>query len=302
MASVFTSTIADGLKETLEEIIDDDLDGYQAKAVFTKWCEIKDMSDHYEDDLEMGGLGLASEKSEGQEIAAGTIKEGVLTRYIARTFGIKLIISDEAMEDSKYPKIIQAARRNKRAMWKTADIDATNMLVRMANTSYVGGDGQPLSSASHTLPHGGTFSNKMAVPMSPSHAALVNARSQCMKYPGHDGIIEGVEIEMILCPVEQWAVWEGLMGSKLRPDDGNFAEINVFERMSIDVCPIKYWTNTTTNWVAKTDADNGLNFRWRRRPKSNSWVDNDHTMMKYGITARWARGWSDPRGVLCVEA
>ncbi len=302
MAQVFTSTIPHALKETLDEIIDDNSDGYESKAVFTQWCDVRGMSDHYEDDLEMGGPGLATEKSEGQEISTGTIKEGVLTRYIARTFGLKLIVSEEAMEDNKYDKVIRAARRLKRSMWKTADIDATNMLSRMANTSYLGGDLQPLSSASHTLPHGGTFSNKMTVPMSPSHQALVQAYTAVMLYPGHDGIVEGNEITDILFPVAQWAVWEGLVGSKLRPDDGNFAEINVFEKRKPNLVPIKYWLNTTTNWVCKTDADNGLQFRWRRRPRSNSWMDNDHTMMKYGITARWARGWSDPRGVFCVEA
>lgn len=302
MSSVFTSTIADALKNTLEEIVDDSTDGIESKAVFTKWCDIKSMSDYYEDDLETGGPGLATEKSEGQEIATGTIKEGVLTRYIARTFGLKLMISDEALEDNKYPKVINAAQRLKRALWKTADIDATNMLVRMANTSYVGGDGVCLSNASHTLPHGGTFSNKMSVAMSPSRTALIVARTQVMKYPGHDGITEGADIKRILCPVDQWGVWQGVTESKMSPDVGNFAEINVIERLGIEVVPIKYWSNTTTNWVAQTDVDNGLNFRWRRRPKSNSWVENDHTMMKYSITARWARGWSDPRGVLCVEA
>lgn len=302
MASVFTSTIYDALKETLDEVVDDDLDGYEKKSQFTKWCEIKTMDDWYEDDIDMGGLGLPSEKAEGQEIPKGTIKEGYITRYISRTFALGLIISEEAMEDNKYPKIISAARRLKRSMWKGADIDATSMLVRMENTAYVGGDGQPLSSLTHTLAHGGTFSNRMAVPMSPSHAALVNACTQVMQYPDHSGIVEGYNIKRILCPVAQWAVWKGLMGSALRPDDGNFAEINVFEEMDIGVIPLKYWTNTTTNWVAQTDADNGLNFRWRRRPRSSNWVDNDHTMAKYGITARWARGWSDPRGVLCVGA
>jgi hypothetical protein len=302
MATVNQSTIRSFLKETVDTVVDDDLDGAQSKAVFTKWCDVKDMDDAWIEDVEMGGTGLASEKSEGQEMASATIVQGVTTRYNARTFALKLLVSEEAMDDNKYPEVIRAALRLKKSMWKTADIDATSMLVRMANSSYTGGDGQALSSASHTLPHGGTFSNKMAVAMSPSHAALVSATSQVMQYPGHDGIIEGAEITQILCPVAQWAVWEGLMGSSLRPDDGNFAEINVFNKKKIKVTPIKYWINTTTNWVAKTDVENGLQFRWRKRPKSSSWFENDFTVMKYGITARWAFGWSDPRGVLCVEA
>ena len=36
-------------------------------------------------------------------------------------------------------------------------MDAALMLVRATNTGYPGGDTLPLASASHTLPHGGTF-------------------------------------------------------------------------------------------------------------------------------------------------
>lgn len=301
MSSVFTGTIANALKPTLNAIVDDKTDGLESNAVFTKWCEIKSQEDNYEDDLETGGPGLASEKSEGAEIATGTIREGFITRYIARTFGLKLIISEEALEDNKYPQVIAAARRLKRALWKTADIDATLMLVRATSSSYTGGDGVALASSNHTLPSGGTWSNTMATPMSPSRQAMIIATSQLRKFPGHDGITEGVQPKRILCPTEQWAVWDGLVNSTKAPES-NVNEINVVNKLDLDVVPIKYWTNTTTNWAVQTDADNGLQFRWRRRPKNRTWVDNDHESMKYSISARWSRGWSDARCVLFVNA
>lgn len=302
MTTISTSVIADALKNTLDSIITDDSDGIESKAVFTKWCKIKSMEDHYEDDLEVGGPGLVSEKTEGAPMAAGTIKEGYLTRYLSRTFALKLIISQEAEEDNKYPKVIQAARRLKRSLWKTADIDATNMLVRMANTSYVGGDGKPLSSTTHSLPQGGTFSNKMATPMSPSRAAVIQSRTAVGKYPGHDGVTEGYELDMVLCPLDQWAVWDGLVLSEKAPEAGQFNEINVVNRLGLKVVPIKYWQNTSTNYVFTTDADNGLQFRWRVRPQTSTWKDNDPTLTNHSIRARWSRGWSDPRAVFCVEA
>lgn len=303
MGTVFTSSVANALKATLEKVIDDPTDGYESKALMSKWLDIRGMDDAYEDDLESGGPGLASEKPEGTEIATGSITEGYLTRYIARTFALKLIVTEEAMEDKKYPKIINAARRLKRAMWKTADIDATNMLVRGFNTSYVGGDGLPLWSASHTLPHGGTFSNVMATPMSPSKAAVVVATSQIRRYPGHDGITEGYEPKVVLAPTEQWATWDGLVSSKMDPTAGNFTEINVVNQsLDLRVVTNKYWSNTSTNWAMLTDCEDGLNFRWRRRPRSRTWVDNDQEQMKYSNSARWARGWSDPRATLGVNA
>lgn len=300
MSTVFTSTIANALKRTLEEIV---TDKNADKLLLERWCNIKKMKDAWEDDLEVAGPGLASQKAEGTEISAGTILEGYRTRYIARTFGLKLIITEEAIEDNKYEQVLQAGKRLKRAMSKTADIDATNILVRMFDTSYVGGDGLPLGSASHTLPHGGTFSNVMATPMSPSRAALIVATTQLRKMPGHDGVIEGYEPKKIVCPVDQWAVWSEVLKSTHAPEAGQFNAINVANsELDLEVVPNKYWSNTTTNWAIMTDAGNGINFRWRRKPRNKSWVENDLETMKYSVSARWARGWSDPRAAYCVEA
>jgi len=298
MSTILTSVVAHALKETLEEIIDDSTDGIEADAVFTQWCDIRTMHDNYEDDLEMAGPGLASEKPESQETAVGTIREGAIYRYFARTFALKLIVSEEAIEDVKYDQIIKAGMRLKRSLWKTADVDCTNILVRAANPSYVYGDGQPLASNSHPLANGGTFSNTLATPVAPSRQAIIVATSTVRKYPGHDGTVEGYEPKAILCPTEQWALWDGVLLSEKAPETGEFNLINVAYRLKLKSIPIKYWNNTTTNWALLTDADNGPNFRWKRRPRNRSWVDNDHQVMKYSVDARWSRGTSEPRAIL----
>lgn len=303
MSTVFTSTVANNLKDTLEDIVDDKLDGVEDSLVCTKWLESSSMSDNYEDDLEMGGPGLAAETAEGTPIPAGTIQEGYITRYLARKFSLKLMITEEAIEDSKYPQVLSAAKRLKRALFKTMDIDMTNMLVRATNAAFVGGDGLSLANASHTLPGGGTFSNTMAVPMSPSRLAVTVATTQMRLFPGHDGITEGVEPRKAVHPTAQWATWLEILNSTHAPEPGQFNAINVVnQNLDITPVPIKYWQNTTTNWGLISDADNGLNYRWRRRPRSRTWVDNDQEIMNYAISARWSRGWSDPRGILFVDA
>lgn len=301
-SAIFQSVVARALKETLNEVIDDPTDGYEKKLIYPKWCNVDTMPDAYIDDVEYGGPGLASEFAEGQELPTGTIKEGYVTRYIARKFGLKMIVSDEAIEDNKYPIVINCARRLKRAEMKTEDIDATNMLTRGFNPQYIGGDMQPLWSATHTLPNGGTWSNIMATPMSPSRAAFIIARSQVMKFPGHDGTIEGNDIEAVLHPTEQWAVWEGIVKSNKAPEPGSFNEINVAYIHDFKLIPIKYWVNTTTNYAFQTDADNGFNFYWRRKRRSTTWNEDATEVGLYGISARWARGWSDARCSLGVQA
>ena len=160
-ATIFNSTKYNSVKETLDAIVDDDLSDNEGSLVCKKWLKTKTQEDLWEEDLEMGGPGLATETGEGTEIEVGTLREGFITRYVARKFALKMIITEEAMEDNKYPEAIRLAKRLNRALFKTFDIDNTNMLIRAANASYVGGDGVSLASASHTLPSGATAWSRM---------------------------------------------------------------------------------------------------------------------------------------------
>lgn len=298
--TVFTSTVARTLKPTLELIIMDK--SYENALIMPKWCEQRKMSDNYEDDLEFAGPGLVAEKAEGAEMAMGTLMEGVLTRYICRTYAMKLNITEEAIEDTKYERVLRAARHLVRSLYKTVEYDSSNMLVRAWNTGYPGGDGQPLCSASHTLPHGGTFSNTMAVPMTPSRQAVITARVATAKMVGHDGLREGYRLKKIVCPEDLADKWEVITGSPKAPEAGEFNAINVVNRMNLQIVANPYWTTTTTNYIFITDAEGGLNWRWRRKARNRSWVANDEEVMCYGVSARWGRGWSNPRGVYGVQS
>lgn len=299
---VFTSTVATAIEETLDDIITDKTDGVEAKAVFPKWMQVGRMSKAYKDDLEVGGVGLLHEKPEGMEASMGQIREGYVTRYLARTFARRMAITEEAIEDNEYERVIQAAKRLKRAAWKTKDYDATKILIRGFNTAYPGGDGLPLWSASHTLPHGGTFSNVFATPMSPSRAAFIVGRAQAGKFPSQDGTIEGKELEKIVCPLEQQSEWEMLTMSPKAPEAGEFNAINVLARAKLTVVPVKYWNTTTTQWAFLTDCEYGIRFLNRRNIRATSWVENSRTVMQHQVDARWATGWSDPRITLGSQA
>lgn len=299
--TVFTGTLWNTLKDTIDSIIMDKTDGLESKAQFSKYFNVSNMEDNYEDDLEVAGPGLASEKPEGVEIATGQIREGTLTRYLARTYGLKVIISEELMEDSKYPETIKAARILKASMWKTVDVDAALTLVRAENTAYLGGDGLCLANSAHTLPNGGTFSNTMATPMSPSRAAVIVARANVGVLPGLDGVRSGYMLKKVVCPVAQLSVWEGICKSEYVPESNN-NEINVVKNLSLEIVPVIQWTNTDTNYAFITDCEDGLKFKWRRKPRSGTSVDNDHEVAKHKVSARWSRGWTNPRGIYWVGA
>lgn len=299
---IFTSTAALALKETIERIDTDEHGSEGSKTIFPKYFDVRTMADNYVEDYEIAGTGLAGEKPEGESMPVGGIVEGPLTRYNSRTYAQRIMVTEEAMEDMKYDKVIQAAKRNNRSLWKLTDFDGVLVLVRAANASFVGGDGQPLASATHALAGGGTYSNTMAVPMSPSQAALTIARATLDQQVGHDGVIEGYEIKKVVFPVQQRGVWKQVLESEGDPTPGAFNAVNQNNDLQIQQVPVKYWNNTTTNWGLITNAENGLTWFWRKKPTSRTWVTEDKGVMNYGIRARWTRGWTNPRGFFFSNA
>jgi hypothetical protein len=290
------------LKPTLRTVVTDEHDGVQSKVMFTKWCNVDDIGDAYVDDTELAGPGFASVKSEGAEMALGTVRQGFMKRYTPATYALKLNISKEAQEDNKYKEAVPLARMLKRSIWQTADMVATLMLIRAENTGYLGGDQVTLASNAHTMPHGGTFSNTMATPMSPSNQALIAARAAVGTLPGLNGIRSPLMAEKVLFPKEQESVWDILLGSAKSPEPGQFNAINIAYKMNLTPVAIHHWTNTTTNWALTTDAENGLNFFWRVKPEGSTWMENDYTTIKFGIRARFDAGWTNARGLYFVGA
>ena len=296
---IFTSSVALNLKETINEVITDKLDGVESDLDFKKWMTLRPMFDNYEDDQEYASGGLMAETPEGTEIPAITLTEGYTMRYRARKFAAKYMVTEEAMDDSKYPKVIQAIKRLKRSGYKTADIDATNILVRATNASFPGPDGVALASTAHPLAAGGTFSNMTATGLAPSSAAWNAAIAQLDQMVDHDGLIQGYKAKCVLFPVQQRGIWAVLSKSEKDPEAGNFSAINtVKDYGGVDFYQLKYWTNTTTNWCIKTNADNGFQFRWRKKFSSKTWIDHNQQIMNYAMSARWDNGISDPRGLL----
>lgn len=300
MAIIVTSNVYKSLKAILDNIITDPVESGREGLIYPEYMEVKGMSDNYEIDQEVAGTTLLQEKAEGAPAAVASIQEAYETRYISRTSALHLHVAEEAIEDAKYDKYINAAKRLTKSAYKTQDYDATNILIRSTTAGYTGGDGQVLGSSAHILAYGGTWSNIADVYQTPSRSALIAAVTKVGKYPSPNGLTEGYEIEKIVHPLAQWGVWEGILGSEKVPES-NANELNVVgpkgSQNRIKHVSVKYLdAATTTLWGAITSAENGLQWRNRRKPTSRTWVDNDAEVMKYGISYRSSRGWSDPRG------
>lgn len=301
MSTVTTSQAYATLKATLEEIVTDDTDNVEKNVVYKQYMKVEGMKDNYVDDLSNGGPGLATEKSEGQALDVLGLNSGYQTRYIARKFGVIMQITEELDDDGKYnDEYVDASRRLKRSIFKTMEVECAQILNRVHNTAYVGGDGLSLGNSAHTIPGAGTFSNTLATAFSPSRAALIVVRQNLMTLPGWDGVTEGYMPTAVVCPPAQWGAWGGILGSDQVPESGN-NEKNVIKGLNLKLVVVPYWTASTTNWLVLTDAAR-LKLKVKKKPKGRTWYDEPTEVINYGISARWARGWSDPRAVYTSNA
>ena len=302
--TVFQSTIANQLKDTLDGVETDGSDGLEAKAVYKKFVDVGNMPDAYLDDLEMGGPQLMSVKEEGTEIQAMGLNEGNIKRYIPRVLAGKLIITQEAMEDGKYPESIDMAKHLKRSAVQTIEYDWGIFLGRATSSNQLGADGVAWASTAHTLPNGGTFSNMLGTAAALSTIALSNAFAQLMQMPGYNGLISPVMPKCVVYPVQLWGTAAKIKGSSNDPEPNNFSAINVIKNDygDLDWIPEPFWTATTTKWFVRTDAAKGLRHLWKRKYSTRTWVDNDNQVMKHAATQRYAIGHTNARGALFSDS
>lgn len=281
-------------KKTVDSISTDDLSKFQVCIGAGKLVTKEKMEDGYVEDLEIAGTTLLVEKPQGQPMATDDITLGGSVRYLPKTMAKKVSITEEAMEDGKYKEAIQAAKRLTASAYRTEDADFASIIIN--STSTVGGyDQLPLANSAHKLPNGSTTSNLLATYSSPSLAALILAKSQLGLMPGPNGLVQPLQAKLIVCPLIQEDVWKTLLGSE-KVTGSNFNDINIVKSYGLKVLPIYHLDGaSTTQWGLKTDADEGFKLYYKRKITGTSWVDNDATVMHYGVSYRNAQGWSNWR-------
>ena len=305
-AAIFQSTLALFLRKTLDGIVDDTSDEMAASEPGKEFLKFEPMEGAYEDYTSIAGPGLAKEKPEGEDIGIGEMFVGGVLRITARTIGLRMIITREAIEDNKYPQVIRAARMCKRAIYNTRAFDQAAVLVRAWDTTdnrFLCADSLPLCSASHLLPTGATYSNTLSVVLGPSVQAISAVRTAIRKLPALDGLPQQhLMPTKVVHPIEQDPVWDYIFGSSMDPQAGNFSKINVARKWNIDHYGCVYWDNTSTNWLVRTNAEDQVLFKERRKPEGHSWVTEESQNMSYSCTERHTVGAPDPRAFYGSQA
>jgi hypothetical protein len=259
----------------------------------------KNTSDRaYEEDLGLSSFGLASVKNEGAPITYDTERQGFTSRYNHVVYALGFIITREIYEDDQYGKVgAQKAKALARSMRQTKEIVGANIYNRAFNSSYTGGDGQALISASHPNVAGGTFSNQIATAADLSEAALEQAVIDIAGFRDDRGLLIAAKPEKLVIPYQLQFEAKRILGSDGRVGT-DLNDPNVLKDMGIfsNVVTNHYLTDSDA-WFILTNVKDGLKYFERRGDQFEMDNDFDTENAKFKATARYSFGWSDPRAI-----
>jgi len=294
MATITNSNIPSTLKPTLNKVWGDQVKG---KCDWES-CgyKVSNSTDAYEDDQEFAHTGLMPAKAQGAMMAVDSIQQGFPKRYTHITYALRLIVSEEAIDDCKYDEAIAGAKSIGRSAKLTQEYQGAGVFINAFSSTFVGGDGVALCSASHPLPKGGTASNTLATPLSLSETAVETVWATMSKLPGSNGIVQaGYDLRKIVVPKELYMRAARILKSELQNDTANNAK-NILKGMGIEIADNRYFTSAT-NWWAVSDLEAGLRWIWRKKPFSRTHNNEDNYTATFAGIERFSNGWSDWRDV-----
>ena len=252
----------------------------------------------FEEETKLSGFSAAPVKAEGAAIAYDNAQEAWTARYNHETIALGFSITEEAVEDNLYDSLSKRyTKALARAMAYTKQVKAASVLNNGFSTSYTGGDGQPLFSASHPLISGGTNSNRLTA-SDLNETSLEAAVIQIAGWTDERGLLIAAKPNKLIVPPALMFTAKRLLDTELRVATAD-NDINALKAMGS--IPGGYTVNhflTDTNaWFLTTDVPNGMK-HFVRTPLQNSMDgDFDTGNVRYKSRERYSFGWSDPLGM-----
>jgi hypothetical protein len=269
--------------------------GEEHKEIF----ETETSERSFEEETKLSGFSAAPVKNEGSAIAYDNAQEVFTARYNHETIALGFSLTEEAIEDNLYDSL--SSRYTKalaRAMAYTKQTKAAAVLNNGFSASYLGGDGQPLFSASHPLVSGGTNSNIPPTPADLNETSLEAAVIQIAAWTDERGLLIAAKPRKLVVPPSLMFVSTRLLETELRVSTAD-NDINALKSNGSipEGYTVNHFLTDTDAWFLTTDVPNGLK-HFVRSPLAQSMDgDFDTGNVRYKSRERYSFGWSDPLGM-----
>ena len=260
----------------------------------------------FEEEVLFTGFGSAPVKSEGASVQYDDAQEGYTARYTHETISLAFAVTEEAMEDNLYDTFAKLrARGLARAMANTKQVKASDVFNNGFSSSYLGGDGVALFSASHPTVGNGNQSNTLGA-TDLSEASLETALITIAKAKDDRGILIGLQAESLHIPPDLAFTADQILNSTLSTTTVTNSTTGVTNTNDVNsirnqgLVPGGFFVNrrfTDTNaWFIKTDCPNGTKMFVRAPLQTKMEPDFDTGNLRYKARERYSFGWSDWRG------
>lgn len=289
----FRSIVEPILNQAFDGVYDQRKDEW--KQVFT---EIDGVPRNYHEEPVMYNFGAAPELPDGDPVtyqAGGVL---FVQRYLYKVYGSAYALTKVLVEDGDHVRLGSIfSRALAQALIETKETKCANNLNRAFNSSYKGGDGVELVSASHPVVSG-TQSNLLATAAALSQTSLEQMLIQIRSAQDNNGKKIRLNPEkLVVAPANVFQA-EVLVKSVLRAGTTN-NDINPVKSMGLltsDTAVLSRLTSPTA-WFVKTDEQKGMQVVMRRRLEKSMEGDFETDSVRYKATERYETGWTNFRAV-----
>lgn len=287
----FQSIVEPILNDAFDGVYDQRADEY--KAVF---MEENGIARSYQEEPVLYGFGAAPVLPDGQPVTYDEGGQLYIKRYTYDVYGLAFALTQVLVEDGDHIRLGKTYSQHlAQSMVETLETVTCNHLNRAFNSSYAGGDGVALCSASHPV-IGGVQSNVLTS-AALSQTSLEQSAITIRQAQDPRGKKIRVTPQQLIVHPSNMLVAEVLLNSVLRTGTNNN-----------DLNPIKStkaFSKTTTlsrltsapAWFVQTDAKNGLKVLWRRKIAGGMEGDFETDSVRYKKTMRFGSGWTEWRNI-----
>lgn len=264
---------------------------------FSQMANVLTSKKAYEDELMTAGLGLHTQKGEGQSITYDDPIEGNSVRYTHATWALGFRVTREMYDDDLYGVMKKMARQLARSARLTIEFQFGALLDDLFSGSTYTGHDSAAACASHTLLTGATYANYASTATDLTIGALRSASERLEKTLNERGLPDtrGQGALLIVTPTYRWYADEILKSEGKAYTADN--TMNAFSDKGIVPFTTHYQSDEDQwgLWAEKAMRD--LKFFWRVQPKLDNEDDFDTKDAKFSSYMRFSMGFTDWRGL-----
>lgn len=286
----FRSIVEPILNQSFDGVYDQRKDEY--KQVFS---EENGTPRAYHEEVVLHGFGAAPVLPDGQAVVYDEGGQLYVKRYTYNVYGLAFALTKVLVEDGDHIRVgATFSKHLAQSMTETLETLCANEINRGFSSSYLGGDGVSLFSASHPGVGAASFSN-LLTSAALSQTSLEQGIIQIRQAQDARGKKIRLTPKKLVVHPSNMIQTEVLLKSVLRAGTNN-NDYNVLKSLSLDPVVLSRLTSAT-GWYIQTDARDGLKVLWRRKLEKAMEGDFETDSVRYKSTMRLATGWTEWRNM-----